>query len=383
MKDSIILPSIYERILINEARNCGIINHIDDFELDYNELDMFDDLLVLSEYKKKQEAMQMLLLYDKFIIPESDPTYNYDNLISTGYFDIHSVEEFIEYNPMEEENDAEYASSLKSAILPGLLKSLKSFIPYTTSDVSYKTIVSDMYDVVLGIISDFTPDVEEVISVNRKIKEKEYEKNYKRLKEIKAPEILCRDGFINGITSCISVAYHILCWQLKLSSENDAFIVDSEFDISKIGYELTDDKNSDMNVYNILRCEYSKLIGELPKINNMNDILKLKKERKSDIKNLRDEISNLQEIITKEGTEKAIERAAKDVSKAAASLKKRNELQKVGTWTSILSVPVAIAESVSVLPTHGILGMLLTGLGGAFAVTDKILQKNNWCEIIR
>ena len=176
--------------------------------------------------------------------------------------------------------------------------------------------------------------------------------------------------------------YQYLCWQLDISLKNDSYIINSEYDLSKIGCDIySKDINTQHKAYEIIKLECSKTIGNLPYMNNLSDVLTLKEKRKTDIKNLREVLCNLETVIKEQGTEKAVIKAANDVQKAAKSLSKGNTLSDVGKWLTLISVPITVAEILYNLPPTS---SLITVCGAGICLYEQFYKnKGGWCEVVR
>lgn len=381
MKNSIILPTKFEKIFMAEARKSDLIKHIDIGE-DFAEYDAWEDELYSKYHKSRQSLFQMILLYDELIIPSADPTYEYDKLLSNGNFSIYSFDDFVQYDPVHEEGHLQFAEYLKPVIIPVVTKELKKYFLIKDENISYKKIASEIYDISLGIKNKINKNIDNIIELNKFFFDLKNQNYYKVMDELNAPSVINRDRFYTDLYQLIKVSYEQLCWQLDISSKRDAYIINCEYQLSKIG---CDDYQKDINTYlesyKILKCECSKIIGNLPKMNDLYDVFELKEKRKNDIKNLREVMHQLEYTLKNEGREQAIINASNDVTKAAKALSKRNELSSVGKWTTLFSVPVGITEILCGLPP---IGIALSTVGAGVCITDQIVKnKNSWCEIVR
>lgn len=384
MKNSIILPLNYEKVFMMEARRSGLIKHKEIPNApDLSAFDRYEDEVYKRYYKVKQNLFQMILLYDKLIIQDSDPTFEYNEIENMGNFKIYPFDDFYYFNATQQENNALYAEYLKPALLKHLKKDLKSYFFISNNrKVSYNKIISELYDFIFEIHDSIPKNTMELIELNERAYTLRNRKNVNRLKSFNAPNILIEKRFETDIVSLFRLYYEQLCWQLKISSEQDAYIVNSEFQLSKIGCNIYEEKiNTYMDAYKILKCECANIIGTLPYICSIEEAISLKEKRKNDIKNLREVISNLENVLRTEGREKAILEATKDVRKASSALSKCEKVNKIGKWTTLLSVPMGIAE---MLIGGGIGGVGLSVIGTATCLIDEKIKRNNsWCEIVR
>lgn len=384
MRNSIILPLNYEKVFMMESRKSGLIKHIEfDEEFDSSNLDAFEDDIYKRKTKVRQNLFQMILLYDELILQDTDPTYDYSKIKDLGNFKIYPFEEFYYFNAINQENNSIYAEYLKPAIINYIKKELKSYFIITNDDKkTYNELISELYDFIFGIKSGLTKETISLLELNEFAYKLRHRKNIHIMKELNAPVELTDRRFWTELVNWFFTFYEHLCWQLKISSEQQSYIVNSEFQLSKIGCDIYEENiNTYMDAYKILKCECSQIIGTLPHMDSIEDALSLKEKRKNDIKNLRDVIDNLENTIRNEGREVAIAKATKDVTKASLALSKCESVNKVGKWTTLLSVPVGIAE---MLFGGGIGGFGLSVVGTATCLIDEKIKRNNsWCEIVR
>lgn len=384
MKNSIILPLNYEKVFMIEARKSGLIQHKEIPNApDLSAFDHYEDEVYKRYYKVKQNLFQMILLYDELIIQDSDPTFEYNEIENMGNFKIYPFDDFYYFDARQQENNVLYAEYLKPAILKVLKKELNHYFEISNNKkVSYNKMISELYDVIFGIQENISKNTVELLELNETAYKLKNRKNINRLKNLGLSDELSEGRFAMELASWITLFYDQLCWQLKISSEQDAYIVNSEFQLSKIGCGIYEENiNTYMDAYKILRCECANIIETLPHMCSIEEAISLKEKRKNDIKNLREVISNLENVLRTEGREKAILEATRDVRKASSALSKCEKVNKIGKWTTLLSVPMGIAE---MLLGGGIGGFGLSIVGAATCLIDEKIKRNNsWCEIVR
>lgn len=384
MKSSIILPSNYEKIFMIEARKSGLIKHIEiDYISDYKYIDQYDEQMLNKCYKMKRNLFQMILLYDEIIIQSFDPSYEYESIKNAGNFKIYSFDDFYYYDASNQENNSLYAEYLKPAILKYLKKEIKSYFEFRSNGkVSYNRMISEIYDFLFKISNDMSIETMKLLELNEIAYKLKNIKNINRMRALNAPITLTDQMFWTEIVNWFVSIYDQLCWQLKISSEQEAYIVNSEFELSKIGCDVYEENiNTYMEAYKILKCEYANIIGTLPHMESIEEALSLKEKRKNDIKNLREVICNLEDVLKTEGKEKATIKAINDIKKASTALSKGEIVNKIGKWTTLFSVPVGVIEMVL---SGGLIGLGISAVGTATCVIDEIIKRNNsWCEILR
>ncbi|WP_024295839.1 hypothetical protein [Lacrimispora indolis] len=398
MRQSVILPSTHDHIFLYEAQDSGLVKRIPSYadELyDSNELKMAEE-----DYKNhlrsipglKQELFQSILLFDEIILDKADMNYNYKDLEETGLFRVIDFEKSYYYNPMQEEGHIEYAGYLEPAIIPVLLKRLNRYFPLIPKGINFTKFVTAFYEMVL-MKKKLTKEYHNLIEINKKEFDKKYkfDKWYGRLKSFQAPSIMLEGRYYYDIQSHVITLYDSLCWQLMISSDYESAIMNSEFELVKIGCEsFTGNIDLSLQAYRILQVECSKLIGTLPEVNTMRDMLKLKETRKNDINNLRRELSYLEQILRDGGTEKTIERIAKDIKKASKALSTGNNIREVGKWVNRFLIPADLCtgllsiSSESIIPKIALGGLLMATAIGQTApeISEFIESKHKWFEVV-
>lgn len=385
MRNSIIIPAKFDDIFRMEAKKSGLIKLNEEKEREYMEsapsminLESRLEKKYARWYKTRQKLFQMILLYDEIIIPTAAPQYYYDELENAGNFTIYSLEDFFHYRPMLEEEHIFYAKYLKPAILPVLKKEYKELFPILEKGVSLNSILSNLYDCVLGITSEM--NLSTVLSIEGNKEAFKTASNH-RLDSYFTNGIKDKEFYIELFLSIIPM-YEELCWELDISLKNNSYIINSKYELSKIGCDIySKDIKTQHKAYEIIKLECSKTIGNLPHMNNLTDVLTLKEKRKTDIKNLREVLNNLETVIKEQGTEKAVIKAANDVQKAAKSLSKGNTLADVGKWLTLISVPVTVAEILYNLPPTS---SLITVCGAGVCLNEQFNKnKGGWCEVVR
>ena len=140
------------------------------------------------------------------------------------------MDDFYYYNASKQENNALYAEHLKPAILDLLKKELKPYFELKyNKKVSYNKMISELYDFIFEIHNSISKDTMELIELNEVAYKLRNRKQINRMKNLNAPNTLTEGSFATDIVNWFMLFYEQLCWQLKISSEQDAYIVNSEF----------------------------------------------------------------------------------------------------------------------------------------------------------
>lgn len=383
VKNSIIIPRNYERAFIYEAKRDNLIRRID-FGDDFDKNDEYEDLedAFLKNNRIRQNLFQMILLYDNIIFPDMDPTFDCSTLKSMDDFSIYSFQDLLEFDAIHQEGHVLFADHLKSAITPVITRDIKKYFSMR-DNTPLKDIVSEIYDVTLGIEKRFSNKIEELIELNKFVFDLRHREYFRKMTELRAPSSINEDVFFTVCSGLVLTAYEDLCWQLEISNTNDAYIINCEYQLAKIGCNDREKNISDyLDAYKILKCECSKIMENLPKMNNLREVFELKEKRRHDVKNLREVLANLEYVLRTEGKEQAIEKASRDVTKASKALSIGKMLSPVGKWTTLFSVPIGVAEML--LKGVPPMGLAVSCLGTIdYIANERLKRKNGWCEIVR
>jgi len=390
MRQSIILPGKFEPVFLYEARKTGLIEELPSYADDlYNKEELAEanhlyDIILESKKETRKKIFRMLLLFEEIILPQASPVYDYNQLQSVGNFRIISFEEFYYDNPIYKEEHVLYAEQLKPAIIPVAEKELKRYFKVIPENINYSNFVSDLYDTIING-RKLSPKYNQVSEINRVLFNLRNEKFLLKAEIEKWPENLRADKrFYADVSRLIQRMYEDLCWQLQISSDNDATIMNCEYQLANIGCEmLAGDVESIMDAYKILRVECGKILGTLPEVKSIQEALHIKEKRHHDLHNLRQELAHLEYEIRNAGNIAAVEKAAKDISKASKALSIGSTVSKVNKWTTNLLLPMGIISMFSKSPEIAIGTGILTAAGrSATIIGEKISKGNNWFELL-
>lgn len=391
MRNTIILPAKLESLFVYEAEKSGLVKSIyspaDEIydKDDLTSADIFFKHMLDNKIVDRQNLFRTLLLFDDIILSNATENYEYDKLIETGFFSIFYLEDALSSDPIHSDGHIEFATYLKPAILPVFENVVKSYFRYGEAEGGFTNFISDLYDTIL--LGEKLPKKHnDFIKINKTLFDIRNKKNVERLKaEFKdVPKILSTERFFSDTSGLLCTLYESLCWQLEISSNKDAAIIDCDFQLANIGCEeYTNDISNSMKAYNILRIECGKIIGTLPQMNSIQEVLRIKEQRKNDIHNLKQELARLEYELRSGNPIKAVEKAAKDIEKASKALSKGNITKKVTKWTNIFSIPIEIASLYMGHPEIAIGTGVVDIIGKASsAIEASIIDKNKWFEII-
>ena len=188
--------------------------------------------------------------------------------------------------------------------------------------------------------------------------------------------------YLQEMIQIFAVHVEALLWDMKLSSEYNATIVNTYYRIEKLGYNHAQKLKDRDSIYNTLKIELSNYLGYMPKFESFHDVLRIKDKQRQDIKRLQNVISELEATLVECGNEKMITQAVNNVSKANKELLRLKQYEKVSKWTTYLSIPIAVSEIVMQLPP--ILGMSLAGIGtSATLKAEHSKKQSGWVSVIR
>lgn len=380
MRQSIILSDKQELILLHEAEKSNLIKPLFEEEMK-SEIDFIIANNRINNYLESQvternNLFRLLLLYDEIILPSTNPIYDYDNLINTGNFSLYSVEDFLKSNQTNQEYNQHYAKHLKHAIIPVLEKQLKSYFKLGQPNGGFNTFISDLYDCML-LNKKLSNEYNDFIKRNI------YFLNFKN-------KAYNKERVFRDIDLILNNLYETLCWELQISNDKNAVIYNSEFNLSAIGYDCyaecndySKDIQTQMEAYAILKVECGKIIGTLPKVENIQEVLRLKEKRHNDIHNLKQELSRIEYEIRNGSTETAIKKAAFDIEKASKALSKNTVTRKIEKFTNIFSIPLTMAALFAEQPEIAIGSSVLSVVSKTSClIGDYIKDKNQWFQVI-
>ena len=384
------MPEKYESIFLNEAEKSGVVKKIDMHlpEL-YNSSEIEEAEQNYRSYLSErvddiQNIFRIALLFDEIILANAPMDYDYKTLQGTGQFKIIPFDDFYYDNPISHDGHKEYAIHLKPAIIPLAEEELKSYYRHLPTGYNFTALVSDIYDTVLfGKKLDKKYDW--IIEQNHSAFNERNQHNFVLSRQMGMPDILLEDRrFFTDTALCIQTLYESLCWQLKISSENESAIMNCQFQLADIGCgSYLGNAEDSMEAYKILRIECGKMMGTLPEVKNLQDVFRLKTKRRHDLHNLKQELSRLEYEIRNNGTESAVNKAALDISKASKALSTGSTVSKVNRWTNIFMIPLGIASLYLQYPQIAIGAGIITTAGRVTTEIGTIISNNNkWFEIL-
>lgn len=392
MRTAIVLPRQYEGQFVYEAKKSGLATklHIDaPNTLSAEEAFEIDELMYARAWSTRQKIFQMVLLFDEIIIPGIDPINDYSGLEETGFFSFSSLDDYLNYASENELYDECIATSeyLKPVLIPVLYKRISCYYDNFVRGISKKKFVENIYHAFFEGMQTgkfaMTPKMQEAIELSEVKRVLKRAHNYMRDGTPKwIRDGLQRVSIYSELFSEVAYEYEYLNMLLDYANLRNANIVNCDFQLAKIGCGNADISNMLKNYTNI-RIECKKAIGELPHITSLQDVITLKEKRGDDITRLRCVLGEFEETIRSAGKEQAIRKIQHDIQLATKDLNRNIPyLTKVGSWTTILSVPITVAEGL--LHSLPVVGFPTSVIGAASLIGSKIMEKNSrWVQIVR
>ena len=371
MKNSIILSGRYGKVFLLNALKCGYGSLIDD---SFSDLLLHDESLFLNR-RMNQKIFQLFMLHDEFIVPDFDLPCQFNALMNVVNVEIIDVESFITYSDDEHilpKLDDEYAQYIKPTIVNWLTKNAASFYNYRDEKISIRKYYNSLYDGFYKL-SDKYKDIDHIWELNAK-RFHVFQKS-----KMAEPDMVPNDYrkfYLVNIMSLLAITINELIWNLETGMQKDSTIVGSDMLLSG------EKKNTNLHsAYQILKVEHNKILPRLPSFDNFSEVVKFKETRRSDIKRLRNVLSELESVLRNDGRADAILKAERDVMAAHKELTENIPLEKVLRWTTYLSLPIGIAE----LALYGsFVGLSISGAGFLTQMSADInVRRNNWLNVIR
>lgn len=396
MRQAAILNDDYENILIREAEKTGLVepkydlSSILDDPAEFARAHDFYNSLIDKRVEDRKDLFRSILLFDEIILPHAPGEYNYDLLERQGCFKIVPFDDF--YNDTAnsfrgEVGSANYvlhAKALKPAVLPVLGDRLRSYFKLLPDGFDYEKLVSTLYDCYFEK-KPIPSKYNKIISTNKEFSDLLQSEHFEKLRHMNCPDLLLEKGnYYTGIAGIIATCYEDLSWQLHISSNNDATIINCCYNLADIGCtDFSEKANLAGEAYKVLRVECAKMIGTFPEINSIQEVIQIKEKRHNDLKNLRQELSHLEYEIKNGSSKGAVEMAARDVGKASRAFSKGNTIYNVSKWLSIFTIGIGAASFYIHNPILEIGSFTLeTSCSAGKAYGERVKESGNWTGIV-
>lgn len=390
MRDSIILSELESELLIVRGVKEGFVDF--GFKSESND-EKYSDLLEKSRISKQKanrilkKLYQNILLYDKIISP-SVQTFSFRpvKLNETGFFElgvfnkrgIQDTSYFYGDGKMPD-LDHDYALYIKHIVIESILKEWRYNKPLETrftkilenDNCKLRDYLNSMYDYL------YLNPILTRISYSNLLSLSFADEDHFHTSFFDNPyfEIDCI------IANYISQHLHRLIFNLETSAMDNAVISGSDFDIRSISKFKLVEKNVANQCYEILKMELKNEIEMLPSFSSLKEVLIFKEKNRQGIERLRSVLDELEDLIRNGLSIQAVNRAKSDINKATKELSRYHSLEKISKWSTLLSLPIGIAE---LYLNNPLVGYSLTAISFINQISmDMCKRKNNWIYLIR
>ncbi len=355
LQDIFFLQALKENLSYNHGRGISQIETIEYFERKMRcSKEEYDEGL--------SKITQLMIMYDKLSFPTVFFPYVFSKELKEKVINETKIKPLYGFdNTVTHINEFSFddAKRLKPIILNaiGNLKYSKKFIEFCDDEAgSVMSFYSGLYDYI------YTDD-----SIN-------YDNPSDVISEFKAYNLSKNQQFID-LASCKLKRLVKEMLLLRDISINDHFDIYSE---------IFNDFHTSWNkedAYLILKTQISNVITLQPHFESIKEIIKFRKSKKREIKDYREQIANLENILKTDCRENAIKVAINNVKSANEALIKNTACKTAARLATYLSVPTSIIE----LLTFNTSFSILIGIVGAFAQIGADLsdKKNKWIFVAR
>lgn len=392
-RNIVLFGDVYEKSFLSRSMKEGYIEPITDYYLS-NLIHEIDYVRTYKNLRHQTASLQMFLLFEEVVLVNPDILgYEYKRLENTGFFKVISIENESAFSGSLKWDGklVEQAIIYKDIIVSSLIKKTDKVTKYYLKKyrLSTKQFWSTVFDMCF-LESYDTIKSEYLAKVQFFIEDKAKETltlrgNYEFWRNNVFGPKMIYDQLCLAHYQMVLMATGTFLKMLEFSSFNDCVLLQKEFDITK-GYSRYSKRellsgNDILHGYQIVRVTYEKLISALPKLSSIEDVLRMKDKRRKEIRRLRQVIFHLESEI-KGNKHKRITKVAKDIAKASRELSRGLTLSKVSKWTTYLSLPIGVVESLLGIPP--VLGLSVGLLGVSSTYNCNEIEKNNsWIQVIR
>lgn len=404
-RETLILHGTYRRALFAKALEAGYLTPdprgSEYLISNFTPREVMDfDLEQTSHNKHKSEVLQMFLLFNNTILADKDDNYDYSKLLETGIVKQEKLTIGHFDGPSLDPATRAYAMLLKDIVVRSLAKGqsrnlhdmmrVLGITPKAFYNVVYTQQFGEAED-----IASLNPKQVEVVERYAKGRLWTYVNDENRYPPVHGlvQRWLSSFGSHTGgqilnsffVQVPVIVTTQKLIGLLNLSSMNDAVLMQSDFDMTGFktvaGLIQKSETRSIMNSYKLLRLSYQQLIGSLPALNSLDDVLRLKETKRKDIERLRLVVNEMEQLL-RNGEIQAIQQAGKEIRQAAGELARGQNVERVGRWSTFLALPVGIIELLTGLPPVASMSIGVAGVGTTLS-TEVAKAKNGWLQVLR
>lgn len=382
MRDTIVLSGSYGESLLLHAFLEGYGTLEDKDLLSFINYVKGDYLSYVSNVNM-QTLLQLFILYDNIIVPGCDLPCQFTKLESVCNLEIVAKDTFLAFAGTKEDAfpqlDIEYAQYIKPTIIDCLNKNYSKLYNHREEKISANNYFSRLYDIFFGISDAAKPlkDIVDLVYKNAEFFKASMDKaEYDNFGGYANNSDGYIDDYLLLVKALMSTTVSELVWNMETCANKDAIIFGSNALIK--GYRR---ENKLSSGYKILKIEHNKILDKLPCFDSFSEAFRFKEERKSDIRRLRNVISEIEDVLRNNGRESAVKKAENDIIKAKKELLRNSKLQKVLRWTTYFTLPVGVAEA---LLNSTFFGLSISSVGFLTQmVSDINVKRNNWLDLVR
>lgn len=367
MREKVILPDSYCSLLVLKAKEENIIDVFPNF---YDEVVRPEDVMGILRSEAKpymnqlQKMYQLLLLYGDIIMPRAVPMLDYKPFNNIG-FQTHFLEfDCGTYGLFDADSEAS-ARLLKPIVIKRIEGIIRQRLPETL--LTHSSDIMALANYYYGLF---------------------IEKKELSLRDLSNTAQIMSTHMYNPLEAdfhmLVIQSFSELCWLLDTSVSENAFLYNTKYDLSLMGVDEST-AASGLNSYQVLKCEFKNLFHQLPGFSSLREVIEVREKKKGDLKSLREEISALNELIENSGSEIATKKAVNDLQKAMNSVTKGlHTIDTVGSATTIMGLPLALASEIGDFSFLGPLGIAVSFLGvSSLYLANRKKAQNGWIEVIR
>lgn len=371
---SIHLPKSFTKMILGVAKKNNLVDY-----WDFDDCEFIDDLERYAaniDNNVEQWFYRLLLLYDDIVLSDlSLEAYNIEGLVqldNISYLDMYKQDELIGYhrlNRIAPNIDYNLSQYLKKAIRENLRRDLSNFYRVKFINYSDDDFFSNFYDMLFSSEDEKQELLEQYSYI--------YDSN---AESFGRESNISESDFYDNMIAIIAVHLDEILMDFALFEQRDIDILNPSYDIVSLG--LTPKTQDGFNkIYGTLKVECSKYVDCLPHFESIDDVLRMKNNRRKDIERFQNVFAEFEQTLRVDGTDAAVEKIAKDVKKAANELCFANYIEKVNYWTMFLPLSSSLVEAY--IPSLPKLGMALTVYQCASSVFIKYLnRRNKWIHVV-
>lgn len=392
-RKNIALHGEFQKAFFGKAYESDLVR-IQDIGEDFSKTQKLGDWEYENLYKrnnKKNSVLQMFLLYDNVTLLDSSAAYDYSELEKTGVINVVTSEK----EPMflgDFEWDVatrNYAFYLKPMLIPGLLALIGSNTnkKLRMHGLSAKKFVNIMFDELVQPEKKLHTEIdkERAYTFIRNNSNEHYQRQKikwdgQNVNEDLAREVL-ESQWVFNITESIGTLIAIL----DVGNGNDSIVLQSDYkdgDLKEFKeFNRTLYKEALPESYRLVKMSCEKVLKSLPKLETIEDTLRLKETKRLEIERLKEILFEVDESL-KNGYTAGLKNAQEHVEKAVKELNLGKNTEKVSKWTTYMSLPVMAAEMY--LNSPPVIGYSVAALGGATTFDSSSRKKlHSWTSVVR